>query len=257
MADTSQDGSVLRKMLSAGKKRPVAFAFSSGKKGDCLLIDSRKDAEQLARAAKTETGNPKVGFGELTVSGSAINLDIASDLPKLAKQIKDHLKSLGIRMDVSAGAEVPAPQEDAPKEQPGSDAREAPAASSALANARKAWSQARSSAANDIKTLVDAIASTTKGMDGLENLPQQASKLATRIAPLDDRLGKLLQAMDSAPDQPTRDKLKRAAKLRLGEHVKLMNSDFFKSVDDNGFAKTAIRTTVLASLKTVNEALDA
>ncbi|MFA3916213.1 hypothetical protein [Ruegeria hyattellae] len=126
-----------------------------------------------------------------------------------------------------------------------------------LAGARRDWARARKSAAGDVRTLIAGVAKVTGETEGLGHAQREIAKLVQPIRQLDTRLDTLLAQIEKAGSASERQKLIKAAQRQIGNHVGLMNTAFFKAVDQSGFADTKIRATVLGSLRKVNKAIGA
>ncbi|MCL6284969.1 hypothetical protein M3P21_15665 [Ruegeria sp. 2012CJ41-6] len=146
-----------------------------------------------------------------------------------------------IRDTRATPAEQPAPEQAAPD----------------LASARRDWAQARKSAAGDVRALVAGVAKATGDSEGLSHAQREIAKLVQPIRQLDTRLETLLAQIEKAGSAAERQKLTKAAQRQIGSHVGLMNTAFFKAVDQSGFADTNIRATVLGSLRKVNKVIGA
>ncbi|MEX0351319.1 MAG: hypothetical protein AB3N15_18000 [Paracoccaceae bacterium] len=126
-----------------------------------------------------------------------------------------------------------------------------------LTTARRDWAKARKSAAGDVRALVAGVAKATSDTAGLDHAQREIAKLVQPIQQLDTRLDTLLAQLEKAGSAAERQKLTKAVQRQIGSHVGLMNTSFFKAVDQSGFADTNIRATVLGSLRKVNKAIGA
>ncbi len=133
----------------------------------------------------------------------------------------------------------------------------APDAKPDLKRAQQSWAKARKAVSADLKSLAKSISDATQGAEGYEQITSQIGQMAQHFKPLDNRLGTALSEMDAAAPGPKRDKLEKVVRRLVRDHVSQMDSPFFRAVDDNGFANTQIRATVLRSLQQVNAALKA
>lgn len=124
-----------------------------------------------------------------------------------------------------------------------------------LATARRDWARARKAAAGDVRALVAGVKKAIADADGLGHAPREIAKLVQPARQLDSRLDTLLAQIEKAGSPAERQKLTQAAQRQIGSHVGLMNTAFFKAVDQSGFAETNIRATVLGSLRKVNKAI--
>ena len=81
---------------------------------------------------------------------------------------------------------------------------------------------------------------------------RRASALAGHFKPFDARMGKALKALEA---QPGDERLHKAVAGLVQEYRKLLDTEFFRAVDDNGFAKTGIRSALIRPLDQINQAL--
>lgn len=255
MAAAKADISAMRQTLNQAKTRKASFAFCPGRKGDdVFLVDIRRGPDLLAREARAESSGTKTASGYFTVDGTEIQLEVIEDIPRLDRQIKDWLRDHGLKFFVSAASPEPVAKVKAADE-PAKPEPEKGLDRGRVSVARKGWDSARQKAAGDIKALVLAISAATRNSAGVEDAGTKARGLTSHLAPLDGRLGKVLDQLAKTPDATAQNQLAGAAGKLVKHYVTLMDSEFFRAVDNNGFAPTAIRATVLASLKQVEDAL--
>ncbi|MEY8830476.1 hypothetical protein AB9K34_19040 [Sedimentitalea sp. XS_ASV28] len=126
-----------------------------------------------------------------------------------------------------------------------------------LVKLRVAWIETRLGMKKDIEGLKSAIDDATRGIDGMEEVSSKSSVLFDYISGIDTSLEQALQDMADAQDTETRNALKRNAMQIVETYRDVLDSDFFKAVDDNGFVKTNIRSSALNSLQKVGAALAA
>lgn len=126
-----------------------------------------------------------------------------------------------------------------------------------LVKLRVAWIETRLGMKKDIEGLKSAIDDATKGIEGMEEVSSKSSVLFDYISGIDTNLEQALQDMADAPDTESRDALKRNAMQIVETYKGVLDSEFFKAVDDNGFVKTNIRDSALDSLQKVSAALAA
>ena len=119
------------------------------------------------------------------------------------------------------------------------------------------WGKTRTGLQAELVKLKMAIDTQTKGIAGLEEIAENTGVLFDYVEELDSSLEAKLDALLGTPDGPQREKLKGEAIGIIGTYRTTLDSDFFQSVDDNGFTKTTIRSTALTALAGVETALAA
>ncbi len=127
----------------------------------------------------------------------------------------------------------------------------------AYTKSRLKWIDTRNGLQTELVKLKMAIEVQTRGVEGLEEIGQNASVLLDYLEEIDTSLEASLEQLVTAPDGPQREKLKDAATKIIGTYRTTLDTEFFKSVDDNGFTKTSIRSTALTALAEVETALAA
>jgi len=102
MAEVKVEGAELKKLVKLSKKKPLAFAFSPGKKPDehIFAIDRRKSPEFLGKNAKSESTGMKVAFGTCELKGKLLTMTCTKVVPTMAKTVKKYLKSQKIMLNV-------------------------------------------------------------------------------------------------------------------------------------------------------------
>lgn len=126
-----------------------------------------------------------------------------------------------------------------------------------LVKLRVAWIETRLGMQKEIEGLKTAIDDATKGIEGLEDVATKSKVLFDYVADIDTNLEQTLQKIADAKDAESRDALKSDAMQIVDNYKGVLDTDFFKAVDDNGFVKTSIRDTALNSLQQVSAALAA
>lgn len=119
------------------------------------------------------------------------------------------------------------------------------------------WSKTRTGLQAELTKLKIAIEAQTNGIEGLEEVASNTEVLFDYLDEIDASLEATLDALLATPDGPARDKLKDEAIKIVATYRATLDNDFFKSVDDNGFTNTTIRTTALTALFGVETALAA
>lgn len=253
----------LRKNIALAKKQELNFAFCPGKSEEgAFAADRIRPVDTLVREVRKESEGTKTVSGRMTVDGSNLRLVCNETLPNLEQRLKLFLSAHGIQMRVhiesAKGAPPPPPPEDG-KDQGAKPAKPEKAQTggdgpdpSQVSQARKSWDGARQAALGDMKTLIGAISKVTKGQPGLEDAARRASALAGHFKPFDSRLGKALKALEA---QPSDSRVHKAVAGLVRDYRKLLDSAFFKAVDDNGFAKTAIRPALVRPLDQIDKLL--
>lgn len=138
------------------------------------------------------------------------------------------------------------------------DARQAiPDNVAAYTSSRLKWIDTRSGLRNELEGLKSAIDAATSGIEGLEDVPSKSGVLFDHLKNIDSSLEDTLEQLVETPDGEQRETLKRAARDIINSYRVALDTDFFKAVDDNGFAATNIRADALTSLQEVSAALDA
>ncbi|MEO9778829.1 MAG: hypothetical protein ABJH07_26490 [Sedimentitalea sp.] len=126
-----------------------------------------------------------------------------------------------------------------------------------LVKLRVAWLETRMSMQKEIEGLKSAIDDATSGIEGMEEVSSKSKVLFDYVADIDTNLEQTLQQMVDAKDAESRDALKNDALQIVDTYKGVLDSEFFKAVDDNGFVKTNIRDSALNSLQQVSAALAA
>lgn len=126
-----------------------------------------------------------------------------------------------------------------------------------LVKLRVAWIETRNGMKKEIEDLKSAIDDATRQVDGLEEVPSKSNVLFDYIEAIDADLENTLQQMADAKDAESRETLKSSALQIVDTYKGVLDSEFFKAVDDNGFVKTNIRGSALDSLQQVSAALAA
>ncbi|MFT7594275.1 MAG: hypothetical protein ACI8R4_001595 [Paracoccaceae bacterium] len=135
-------------------------------------------------------------------------------------------------------------------------AQDAPGNVAAYAKSRLNWVETRGGLRKDIEGLKAAIDKATAGIAGLEQVPAKSGGLLDYLSGIDTNLEDTLEQLASAPGADQRESLKSTARKIIGDYRGVLDSDFFKAVDNNGFVNTSIRASALASLQQVNAALE-
>lgn len=120
---------------------------------------------------------------------------------------------------------------------------------------RTAWIETRLGMRKEIENLKSEIDKVTANIEGLEDVPSKSGVLFEYLNDIDKDLEETLDRMTQAADADSRDKLKSDARQIITTYKGVLDTDFFKAVDDNGFIKTNIRSSALASLDKVDAAL--
>lgn len=243
--------------IKKARSKPCHFAFTRGPGDkDILLIHDKRPIDALAREAKA-AGKGAVSSGIMNVEGSQLFLDTDTVVPNMETLLRKLLKAEGLTVKpvIRPAGAAPVEADKAEAETPAPEAEKAEGDPRALRAARQSWGETRKSVAEDVKRLIIAITKETKGVEGLETAASDARKLTQHIAPIDGRMAQMLARMEQSSDDCA--KLMPAARKLLKDHATLMNSEFFKAVDENGFANTRIRASVMSALDHVDKALQA
>ena len=132
-----------------------------------------------------------------------------------------------------------------------------PEAAEAFDTSRLEWSRTRSGLQAELVKLKMAIDARTSGIDGLEDVSSNTEDLLDYIEELDTSLQDTLDVLAGTQDGVQRRKLMDEARRIMGDYRAILDTDFFKAVDGNGFVSTAIRDTALTALGDVENALTA
>ncbi|MDX2484800.1 MAG: hypothetical protein QNK42_14180 [Pseudodonghicola sp.] len=120
---------------------------------------------------------------------------------------------------------------------------------------RLGWIKTRQSLRNELEGLKSAIVSATAGIEGMEDVPAKSGVLFDYLDDIDSTLEDTLKQLVETPDGDRREGLKKSARKIIGDYQGLLDTDFFKAVDDSGFARTTIRASALNALQEVSGAL--
>lgn len=126
----------------------------------------------------------------------------------------------------------------------------------AYTKTRLAWIRTRGDLRKDLESLKSAIDKTVAGIEGLEQVPAKSGVLFDYLDDIDTSLEETLEKLVETADGDGREKLKAQARKIIEDYRGVLDTDFFKAVDKNGFANTSIRASALASLKDVSAALE-
>lgn len=134
----------------------------------------------------------------------------------------------------------------------------APAADSTpIVQSRQDWNRTRLGLQQEMDALKSEIEAATRDVPGLDSVPQRTRVLFDQLAQLDDTLETALDALAGASDEAQRDALRAQASAIVGTYRSVLDTPFFKAVDDNGFTQTNIRGAALAALQQVSDSLAA
>ncbi|MBK0327141.1 hypothetical protein I5535_07525 [Rhodobacteraceae bacterium F11138] len=122
---------------------------------------------------------------------------------------------------------------------------------------RTAWIETRLGMRKDIEKLKAEIDRVTAAIEGMEDVPSKSGVLFDYLDEIDKNLEDTLNDLTQAQDPGSRNKLKSDARQIITSYKSVLDTDFFKAVDDNGFVQTNIRGAALASLDKVSAALAA
>lgn len=120
---------------------------------------------------------------------------------------------------------------------------------------RLAWIDTRKGLRQELEGLKSAIDAATAGIDGLDHVPSKTGVLFSYLDDIDGALEDTLETLVETPDGADREALKSQARQIIDQYKGVLDTDFFKAVDSNGFANTNIRGAALASLQEVSTAL--
>lgn len=119
------------------------------------------------------------------------------------------------------------------------------------------WIQTRSTLQKDIADLKAEIDKATAGIDGLEDVAGKSDVLFDYIKGIDESLENTLKDLSKTVEDASREALKTKARQIVETYKDVLDTEFFKAVDNNGFKKTNIRGSALTSLQQVSAALAA
>lgn len=126
----------------------------------------------------------------------------------------------------------------------------------AYTKSRLGWIKARTGLRQELEGLKLAIEQATAGVEGLEEIPAKSDILFSYLDGMDSSLEDTLEQLVETADGTQRETLKSAARKIIDDYRGVLDTDFFKAVDDNGFASTSIRANALGSLQEVSAALE-
>ena len=121
---------------------------------------------------------------------------------------------------------------------------------------RLGWIDTRTGLRKEIEGLKSAIDKATAGIDGLEEVPKKSAVLFDYLNDIDSNLEDTLEQLVETPDGDQRETLKKTARKIIEDYRGVLDTDFFKAVDKNGFVSTNIRANALSSLQSVSAALE-
>jgi hypothetical protein len=217
--------------VSKSQQKWEAMADQLQAKVDAAMVAKRGDPDAISRAFNYAKSQAEAGEFDSAVAA-------ATNTVKLLKE----------------AAKAPA---DAPNARVQEAADSAPDNVVAYTQSRLKWIDTRNGLQTELIKLKMAIEVQTRGVEGLEEIAQNASVLLDYLEEIDTSLEASLEELVKTPDGPQREKLKDEATKIIGTYRTTLDTDFFKSVDDNGFTNTSIRSTALNALTEVETALAA
>ncbi|MDK3074821.1 hypothetical protein QO034_17170 [Sedimentitalea sp. JM2-8] len=137
------------------------------------------------------------------------------------------------------------------------DGKATPADVAPFVQSRDAWIETRKNLRQEMTDLKSAIDTATANVDGFEDVPKKSGILLDHIDDIDSGLETTLDQIVKTPDEAKREELKAGARKIIETYRGVLDTDFFKAVDNNGFIKTNIRGSALDSLQKVSAALSA
>ncbi|MGD9862060.1 MAG: hypothetical protein AB7S99_02490 [Pseudodonghicola sp.] len=127
----------------------------------------------------------------------------------------------------------------------------------AYTQSRLNWIRTRQSLRDELATLKSAIDSASAGQPGMEDVPARSKVLFDYLDDIDTTLEDTLERLVETPDGARREGLKQEAHEIIKDYRGVLDSDFFRAVDGNGFVRTNIRAGALSALQEVSSALTA
>lgn len=127
----------------------------------------------------------------------------------------------------------------------------------AYTQSRLNWIRTRQSLRDELATLKSAIDSASAGQPGMEDVPARSKVLFDYLDDIDTTLEDTLERLVETPDGARREGLKQEAREIIKDYRGVLDSDFFRAVDGNGFVRTNIRAGALSALQEVSSALTA
>ena len=124
-----------------------------------------------------------------------------------------------------------------------------------LRKAKLAWNDARRSMEGEIAKLKAAIIKICEGDEELEEIVDQVDELDDHFDAFDENLSDILDDLINSDESPERDTLKREARAQIVAYDQAFGSEFFKSVDSNGFVSTSVISTARGALAQVANTL--
>lgn len=257
-------GEKLKKVMAGAVAQIRSSAFEQADKSITALETA---VAKLAQAVRPDTDAPPIepDFRALAVRAKALQGSIAgiaepargklmTALSGAVQQIKarNHdaadtvLSRIETAVNKTLAAVADAPKKDGPDIEP-----------QTLVRLREVWMETRAHIRKEIEDLKSAIDTATRNVVGLEEVPARSKVLYEYVGEIDTDLERTLQALADENDDKARETLRASALQIVETYKKVLNSDFFRAVDNNGFVKTDIRGTALNSLQQVSAALAA
>ena len=242
-----QADSTIGALEAAVAKLSASAASPTSEPQAAAATDSGADLKALAARAQAIKA-------QIADVAPAARDKLIAALTTAAQQIKDrNLDAANTMLDrIEAALAKIAPAEAAPAQEGGANADV-----ETYEKSRLGWIEARSNVRKEIEALKAEIDKTVAGQEGLEEVAAKSHVLFDHIKDLNGDLEDALQALVKTPDDAKRDALKANARQIVQTYEKILDSDFFHAVDDNGFIKTNIRQSAVASLQQVNAAIAA
>ncbi|WP_420003213.1 hypothetical protein [Arenibacterium sp. LLYu02] len=146
----------------------------------------------------------------------------------------------------------------APEEaQDGAPASEAPPVNAkALAMARLKWIETKRQMKSGLDTFHAAVVSQADGDSDKADIAAAASALIAQFEAFDDTLQDMLDNVVNTPDGAQRDGFKAVADRSIKDYQRVLDTPFFRMIDDNPFTKVAVTSTAKRSLELVSAALN-
>ena len=125
----------------------------------------------------------------------------------------------------------------------------------AFQRSRIVWLDAKRKMKSELDKLAAAIAAQTADDEDKAEIALIAEEMLAEFDQFDERLEDLLDEITSAEEGPARVALRKRAHAVIGQYLQVLDSPFFRAVDDNPFTSVAVASTARQSLGTVQKTL--
>lgn len=138
----------------------------------------------------------------------------------------------------------------------GSDAPTArPVSNVAFQRSRIMWIDAKRKMKSELDKLRATIATESADDEDSDEILSVADEMLAEFDRFDERLEDVLDDITNAEEGPARTALRKRANAVVSDYMSMLDTPFFRSVDDNPFTSVAVASTARQSLGTIQKTL--